>query len=116
MENIKRIGIDCRMINESGIGRYIYNLVKNSILNDDINDKCPEDYKEFANNIRNEYLPLEYEKSFYYDCKKDCNLNVYLKIMIKMNLEIEKYSFFIEKADIFWLLKYIYLLKEKQID
>ena len=29
MENIKRIGIDCRMINESGIGRYIYNLVKN---------------------------------------------------------------------------------------
>ena len=33
-----------------------------------------------------------YEKSFYYDCKKECNINVYLKIMIKMNLEIEKYN------------------------
>ena len=70
----------------------IYNLVKNSILNDDIEKSCPIEYKKFAIKIRNNFLPLEYEKSFYYDCKKDCNLNVYLKIMIKMNLEIEQYN------------------------
>ena len=70
----------------------IYNLVKNSILNDDIENSCPIEYKKFALKIRNNFLPLEYEKSFYYDCKKDCNLNVYLKIMIKMNLEIEQYN------------------------
>lgn len=70
----------------------IYNLVKNSILNDDIEKSCPIEYKNFAIKIRNNFLPLEYEKSFYYDCKKDCNLNVYLKIMIKMNLEIEQYN------------------------
>jgi hypothetical protein len=68
----------------------IYNLVKNSILNDDINQKCPEEYKKFANEIRNEYLPFEYEKSFYYDCKKECNLSYYLKQTIKMNDKIEK--------------------------
>jgi hypothetical protein len=68
----------------------IYNLVKNSILNDDINEKCPEEYKKFANEIRNEYLPFEYEKSFYYDCKKECNLSYYLKQTIKMNDRIEK--------------------------
>ncbi len=38
----------------------IYNLVKNSILNDDINEKCPEEYKKFALKIRNDYLPVEY--------------------------------------------------------
>lgn len=32
--NHKKIGIDCRMIGESGIGRYIYNLVKNFALID----------------------------------------------------------------------------------
>jgi hypothetical protein len=70
----------------------IFNIVKNSILNDDIENSCPVEYKKFALKIRNEYLPLEYEKYFYYDCKKECNLNVYLKIMIKMNLEIEQYN------------------------
>jgi len=29
MENIKKIGIDCRMVKESGIGRYIFNLIVN---------------------------------------------------------------------------------------
>lgn len=70
----------------------IYNLVKNSILNDDIEKSCPKEYKKFAIRIRNEYLPAEYEKSFYYDCKKDCNVNIYLKYMIKMNLAIEQYN------------------------
>lgn len=70
----------------------IYNLVKNSILNDDIENSCPIEYKKFALKIRNNFLPNIYEKSFYYDCKKDCNMNVYLKIMIKMNLEIEQYN------------------------
>lgn len=70
----------------------IYNLVKNSILNDDIQNSCPEEYKKFATKIRNDYLPNIYENSFYYDCKKDCNLNYYLKSMIKMNLEIEQYN------------------------
>jgi len=75
----------------------IFNLVKNSILNDDIENSCPIEYKKFALKIRNNFLPLEYEKSFYYDCKKDCNLNVYLKIMIKMNLEIEQFNNRIKK-------------------
>jgi sialic acid synthase SpsE len=39
----------------------------------------PEEYKKFATKIRNDYLPNIYENSFYYDCKKDCNLNYYLK-------------------------------------
>ena len=75
----------------------IYNLVKNSILNDDINEKCPEEYKKFALKIRNIYLPSDYEKSFYYDCKKDCNFSYYLKQTIKMNDVIEKYNDIIEK-------------------
>ena len=75
----------------------IYNLVKNSILNDDINEKCPEEYKKFALKIRNEYLPVEYEKSFYYDCKKECNLSYYLKQTIKMNNKIEKYNDMFDK-------------------
>ena len=75
----------------------IYNLVKNSIINDDINEKCPEDYKNFALKIRNEYLPSEYDKSFYYDCKKECNFSYYLKQTIKMNEKIEKYNNIIEK-------------------
>ena len=70
----------------------IFNLVKNSILNDDIENSCPIEYKKFALKIRNNFLPNIYEKSFYYDCKKECNMNVYLKIMIKMNLEIEQYN------------------------
>ena len=75
----------------------IYNLVKNSILNDDINEKCPEEYKKFALKIRNLYLPSLYEKSFYYDCKKDCNFSYYLKQTIKMNEKIEKYNDIIYK-------------------
>jgi hypothetical protein len=69
-----------------------FNLVKNTNLNDDIENSCPIEYKKFALKIRNNFLPIEYEKSFYYDCKKECNLNIYLKIMIKMNLEIEQYN------------------------
>ena len=75
----------------------IYNLVKNSILNDDINEKCPEEYKKFALKIRNIYLPSDYEKSFYYDCKKDCNFSYYLNQTIKMNEKIEKYNDIIDK-------------------
>ena len=70
----------------------IYNLVKNSILNDDIDEKCPEEYKKFALKIRNIYLPNQYEKSFYYDCKKYCNLCYYLKQTIKINEKREKYN------------------------
>jgi len=77
----------------------IFNLVKNSILNDDIENSCPIEYKKFALKIRNNFLPHMYEKSFYYDCKKECNLNVYLKIMIKMNLEIEQFNNRIKKKN-----------------
>jgi hypothetical protein len=70
----------------------IYNLVKNSILNDDIEQSCPEEFKKFAFNIRNEYLPSDYDKSFYYDCKKECNISYYLKQTIKMNLNVEKHN------------------------
>jgi len=38
MENIKKIGIDCRMIKESGIGRYIYNLIENLAKTDTHNE------------------------------------------------------------------------------
>jgi hypothetical protein len=75
----------------------IYNLVKNSILNDDINEKCPKEYIKFALKIRNIYLPSDYEKSFYYDCKKDCNFSYYLNQTIKMNEKIEKYNDIIDK-------------------
>ena len=67
-----------------------YNTIKNSILNDTIDTTCPNEYKEFAKEVRNNYLPLEYEKSFYYDCQKDNNINTYLHFMIKMNEVIEK--------------------------
>ena len=59
-------------------------------MNNTIESTCPDRYKEFAKNIRNGYLPLKYEKSFYYDCKKDETVNTYLYFMIKMNDEIEK--------------------------
>ena len=75
----------------------IYNLVKNSILNYDIEKSCPEEFKDFAYNIRNEYLPLDYDKSFYYDCKKENNIPYYLKQTIKMNNKIENYNNNIDK-------------------
>lgn len=75
----------------------IYNLVKYSILNDDIENSCLEEFKDFAYNIRNEYLPLDYDKSFYYDCKKENNIPYYLKQTIKMNLKIENYNDEIDK-------------------
>jgi len=57
-EKLKRVGIDCRMINESGIGRYIFNI----ILEISTNKKSSQENIEF-------YL-------FFYDIKDSLRLNL----------------------------------------
>jgi hypothetical protein len=86
----------------------VYNIIKNSILNDDIDLKCPEIYREFATDIRKNYLPETYDKSFYYDCHKEENLTKYLKCMIKMNIEIERRNDLVDE-------KIINTIDEKEI-
>ena len=62
--------------------------VKNSILLDKIEEKCPSEFKKWALGIRKDHLPSTYETSFSYDAK--CNPSKYLSYTIKMNNEIEK--------------------------
>ncbi len=68
--------------------------VKNSILLDKIEEKCPKEFQEWAKGIREKHLPKTYEKSFSYDAK--CNPSKYLPFTIKMNELIEKRN---EKLD-----------------
>lgn len=64
-----------------------FNKVKNNILLDKPNE-IPNKFKEFASNIKNEYLPKEYIISYGYDVK--VNPSKYLFYTIKMNEEIER--------------------------
>ena len=64
-----------------------FNKIKNLILLDKL-DKIQQEYQEWSENIRNNYLPKEYEKCFGYDVKT--NPDKYLFYTIKMNAEIEK--------------------------
>ena len=64
----------------------IFNIVKNLILLDTI-DEIPDEIKEWSKWIRNNFLPIEYEKLFGYDCK--VNPSKYFYYTIKMNEEIE---------------------------
>jgi hypothetical protein len=67
----------------------LWNDVKNSILKDKINE-CPEKYKDWALDIRNNYFPQTYEKCFGYDVK--VNPNKYIFYTLKMNEKIEDYN------------------------
>lgn len=73
-----------------------FNKIKNLILMDKL-DKIPKEYKLWSKNIRDEYLPKEYEKIFGYDVK--VNPNKYLFYTIKMNEEIEKRNNIIKNND-----------------
>jgi len=73
----------------------LWNQIKNSVLLDKINDKCPLAYQAWANDIRMNYLPNIYEESFFYDAK--CNPNKYLNYTIKMNKKIEEMNDEIDK-------------------
>lgn len=44
----------------------IWNKAKNSVLNDNL-EECPTEYREWAKNMRDTYLPETYDTSFYYD-------------------------------------------------
>lgn len=77
--------VDC---SDEKAKKKLLNQIKNSVLLDKINDKCPSAYQEWANDIRMNYLPNTYEESFFYDAK--CNPNKYLNYTIKMNKKIEE--------------------------
>ena len=64
-----------------------FNKVKNLILLDKLDD-IPENYKEWSITLRNNFLPLEYENVFGYDCK--VNPEKYIYYTLKINEEIEK--------------------------
>jgi len=64
-----------------------FNKIKNLILLDKM-DKIPENYKLWSENIKNNYLPKEYEKCYGYDVK--VRPEKYLFYTIKMNETIEK--------------------------
>ena len=72
----------------------LWNDIKYSILKDKI-DKCPEKYKDWVLDIRNNYFPKTYEKCFGYDVK--VNPNKYIFYIIKMNEKIEDYNNVIQK-------------------
>jgi len=64
-----------------------FNKIKNLILLDKI-DNVPIQYQNWCKNIKDNYLPKEYEKCYGYDIK--INPEKYLFFTIKMNEEIEK--------------------------
>jgi hypothetical protein len=69
------------------IDKQEWNKIKNLVLLDKL-DQVPDKYKQWAKNIKKNYLPEEYEKVYGYDVK--VNPNKYLFYTIKMNEEIEK--------------------------
>ena len=74
-----------------------FQRTKNLILLDKL-DKIQQKYQEWSENIRNTYLPKEYEKCFGYDVK--VNPDRYLFYTIKMNDEIEKRNNTIKNDDV----------------
>jgi hypothetical protein len=78
------------------LDKKVFNKIKNLILLDKL-DKIPKEYKQWSENIRNNYLPKEYEKIFGYDVK--INPDKYLFYTIKMNEEIEKRNNIIKNDD-----------------
>lgn len=67
----------------------LFSKMKNNILFDKIKE-IPTEYLQWANNIRDNFLPKEYLNNFKYDCK--VNPTKYIKYTIKMNKETEKYN------------------------
>ena len=74
----------------------VFGEVKNNILLDQLYE-IPEQYKSWANDIRNNYLPLEYNKNLAYDLKS--SPDKYLKYTLKMNSYIEKLNETINNND-----------------
>jgi N-acetylmuramoyl-L-alanine amidase len=62
------------------------NVVKNDILNNTLT--CDKKYHTWINEYRNKIVPIEFEKSYYYDIT--ITPSKYLKYMIFMCLELEK--------------------------
>ena len=73
-----------------------WNKIKNLVLLDRL-DQIPDKYKQWAENIKKNYLPEEYEKVYGYDVK--VNPDKYLFYTIKMNEEIEKRNNKIKNSD-----------------
>ena len=72
---------------EDDLDKKDFSKIKNLILLDKM-DKIPEDYKIWSENIKQNYLPKEYEKCYGYDVK--VRPENYLFYTIKMNEDIEK--------------------------
>ena len=64
-----------------------FNKIKNLILLDKI-DEIPKKYQKWSKNIKDNYLPKDYEKCYGYDVKS--KPEKYLFYTIKINEEIEK--------------------------
>lgn len=71
---------------DENLDKHIFNKIKNLILLDKINE-IPNEYKKWSSNIKENYLPKEYEKYYGYDVK--ITPNKYLFYTIKMNETIE---------------------------
>ena len=69
------------------LDKKLFNKIKNRVLLDKINE-IPNEYQNWALNIKNKYLPKEYEKCYGYDVKS--KPEKYLFYTIKMNEYIEK--------------------------
>ena len=84
---ITRIRRFMNVMKPNDIDEKEFKQIKNFILLDKL-DKIQQEYKQWSENIRNNYLPKDYEKIFGYDV--DVNPDKYLCYTIKMNEEIEK--------------------------
>ena len=73
--------------NNTSLDKKMFNKIKNFILLDKM-DNIPEDYKQWSQNIKDNYLPKQYEKCYGYDVK--VKPEKYLFYTIKMNEDIEK--------------------------
>ena len=74
-------------LQEKDSKKKIFGEVKNYILSDQLS-KIPEQYKSWANDIKNNYLPSKYNKNLAYDLKS--SPDKYLRYTLKMNSQIEK--------------------------
>ena len=85
---------------QKSIKKNIFTRVKNCIIQDKI-DEIPEDYKDWAKDIKNKYLPVNYSegKGLAYNIKAQ-PLNKYLECTIKMNKSIEDRNEMIKKSNI----------------
>ena len=70
---------------EDDLDKKEFNKIKNLVL---LNKELPKEFKQWGENIKNNYLPKKYEKIYGYDVK--VYPEKYLFFTLKMNEEIEK--------------------------